>query len=71
MHSGARQRAGRPLGTGKFGVPMIPVRIPISLVDDVKQYILQGKQLCPLYVSSVKAGFPSPAEDYAEQHLDC
>ncbi len=28
------------------------------------------KQTCPLYASSVKAGFPSPAEDYAEQHLD-
>ena len=29
-----------------------------------------GKQTCPLYASSVKAGFPSLAEDYAEQHLD-
>lgn len=70
MHGGLRERAGRPKGTGKFGVPTMPLRVPVSLVEDVKQLISNGKQTFPLYFSSVKAGFPSPAEDYAEQYLD-
>ena len=66
----ARKGAGRPTGTGKFGVLTKPLRVPVHLVDEVLQFIAHGKQACPLYASSVKAGFPSPAEDYAEQHLD-
>ena len=62
--------AGRPSGTGKFGVPTKPIRVPTHLVDDVLEFIAEGKVACPLYASTVKAGFPAPAEDYAEQHLD-
>ena len=29
-----------------------------------------GKQECPLFASRVPAGFPSPADDYIEMHLD-
>lgn len=46
------------------------MRVPAHLISDIKQFIAEGKQTFPLYASSVKAGFPSPAEDYAEQHLD-
>jgi len=67
---GTRAGAGRPQGTGKFGVPTKPVRVPTHLIKDVLSFIDQGQQGIPLYASSVKAGFPSPAEDYAEQHLD-
>ncbi len=67
---GLREGAGRPQGTGKFGVPTIPLRVPKNLVEEIKQFISEGKRECPLYASSVKAGFPSPAEDYAEQYLD-
>ncbi len=67
---GARERAGRPRGTGKFGAPTQALRVPAHLVGDILQFIAEGKQTCPLYASHVKAGFPSPAEDYAEQHLD-
>ena len=67
---GIRAGAGRPQGSGKFGVPTTPVRVPSHLVDDVLRFIDHGQQLIPLYASTVKAGFPSPAEDYAEQHLD-
>lgn len=67
---GIRKGAGRPYGTGKFGVPTTPLRVPTHVVEDVRQFIAQGVKTCPLYASSVKAGFPSPAEDYAEQHLD-
>lgn len=67
---GLRKGAGRPQGTGKFGVPTTPLRVPSDRVDEIKQLISEGKKTCPLYASSVKAGFPSPAEDYAEKHLD-
>lgn len=70
VSGGLRKGAGRPHGTGKFGVPTTPLRVPTHLVEGVKHFISEGKQTCPLYASSVKAGFPSPAEDYAEQHLD-
>lgn len=67
---GSRVGAGRPAGTGKFGVPTTPMRVPTHLVNDVLEFISEGKIACPLYSSTVKAGFPSPAEDYAEQRLD-
>ena len=67
---GTRKGAGRPEGTGKFKVPTTPLRVPTNLIEDIRQFIATGKQTCPLYASHVKAGFPSPAEDYAEQHLD-
>jgi DNA polymerase V len=70
MRGGVRRGAGRPNGSGNFGVPTTPLRVPTYLIEDIKQFIAAGKQTYPLFASSVKAGFPSPAEDYAEQHLD-
>ncbi len=67
---GSRVGAGRPAGSGKFGVPTTPMRVPTHLVNDVLEFITEGKITCPLYASSVKAGFPAPAEDYAEERLD-
>jgi DNA polymerase V len=67
---GQRAGAGRPHGSGKFCVPTKPIRVPEHLIDGVLRFIDQGAQPIPLYASHVKAGFPSPAEDYAEQHLD-
>lgn len=67
---GARSGAGRPKGQGKYSESTKPVRIPKSMVDDVLQYVeTQGHKL-PLYSSAVQAGFPSPADDYIEAHLD-
>ena len=67
---GKREKAGRPQGTGKFGVPTTAMRVPTHLVKEVLEFVAHGQPTCPLYASSIKAGFPSPAEDYAEQHLD-
>lgn len=67
---GLRAGAGRPQGSGKFGVSTKPIRVPEHLVDSVLNFIDYGSQPIPLYASHVKAGFPSPAEDYAEQPLD-
>lgn len=67
---GSREGAGRPQGSGKFGVPTTAIRVPTHLVQEILGFVAQGKQTCSLYASTIKAGFPSPAEDYAEQHLD-
>lgn len=42
-----------------------------NLPKGVKQFLDEGYAYqLPLYVSSVKAGFPSPADEYIEKHLD-
>lgn len=71
-HGGARVGAGRPRGQGKFGEATKSVRIPVSRVADVMQYLKTNREAAriPLYASSVKAGFPSPADDFIEQYLD-
>ncbi|KTD47033.1 LexA repressor [Legionella rubrilucens] len=71
-HGGARVGAGRPRGKGKFGEATKSVRIPVSRVGEVMQYLNKGQAAVriPLYASSVKAGFPSPADDFIEHYLD-
>lgn len=67
---GARKGAGRPKGQGKFKEGTKPIRIPESMINDVMGYIESKGYKIPLYSSKVQAGFPSPADDYIEQHLD-
>lgn len=71
-HGGVRAGAGRPKGKGKYGGEATKVmRIPASQVDSIKQLIKGGDpHKVPLYSCAVKAGFPSPAEDYIEDMLD-
>lgn len=71
-HGGARAGAGRPRGQGKYGEATQSVRIPASRVLDVMRYINKGDEpyKIPLYSSTVRAGFPSPADDYIETTLD-
>lgn len=70
-HGGKRENAGRPKGQGKYGETTKSLRIPLSQIEDVQQF-LQKRPLykIPLYASKVIAGFPSPADDYIEMHLD-
>lgn len=66
---GKRQGAGRKPGGGKFGEKTVPVRLPESMLDDVRAYVeAKGYQL-PLYESRVQAGFPSPADDHVADRL--
>ncbi len=72
-HGGARRGAGRPKGQGRYGEPTKVVRIPQSKVADVLGFLRSAQDTSlavPLYSSFVKAGFPSPADDYIETHLD-
>lgn len=70
-HGGKRVGAGRPKGMNHYGESTKPLRVPLSKIDDVKAFIQKERELLPpLYTSSVRAGFPSPADDYIEARLD-
>jgi DNA polymerase V len=66
---GARKGAGRPQGGGKYNEPTKAIRLPISVIPFVDDFIQQTFTI-PLYSSKVSAGFPSPAEDYIAERLN-
>ena len=67
---GSRIGAGRPKGQGKFGEKTKPIRVPISKVNSILNFINNNSLSLPLYSSKVPAGFPSPADDHMEEKLD-
>lgn len=69
---GSRAGAGRPKGSNKHGESTQPVRIPLSKIQAVRALLENGSPTltCPLFSSTVQAGFPSPADDYIESYLD-
>ncbi len=67
---GARPGAGRPKGQGPYGEATKPIRIPVSMVDQVMNFVKTGNKPLPLFSCSVAAGFPSPADDHLEGSLD-
>ncbi len=67
---GSRIGAGRPKGQGKFGEKTKPIRVPISKVNSIMNFINNNSLSLPLYSSKVPAGFPSPADDHMEEKLD-
>lgn len=69
-HGGKRFGAGRPKGSNQYGETTKPIRIPVSRFDEIKKIIANFNQGIPLYSSKVRAGFPSPADDYIESYLD-
>lgn len=71
-HGGRRENAGRPKGQGKYGESTKAVRIPLSRIPEVRAFLDKepSQYQLPLYACSVRAGFPSPADDYIEMHLD-
>lgn len=85
-HGGARPGAGRKSGSGPFGEPTEPVRVPHSQVETVVAYLDAYRQATtaeaprPLslettvsltaFASRVPAGFPSPSQDYLDDSVD-
>lgn len=68
---GIRKGAGRPKNTGSYGEETKTVRIPLSRVEAVRAFLENSESYSlPLYSSTVRAGFPSPADDYVETYLD-
>lgn len=70
MKGGYRPGAGRPKG-GRYGEQAKQIRVLTSSIADVFAF-LDSKTLynVPLYLSTVQAGFPSPADDYLETPID-
>ena len=75
-HGGARPGAGRRPGQGyKWGEPTRVMRIPQSRVTAVEAFLMRpaaspSRLLIPLYGHAIRAGFPSPADDYVEDVID-
>jgi DNA polymerase V len=69
-HGGFRKGAGRPKGKGLFGEATKPVRLPVSLIESVMNFVQNKGYQLPLYESKVSAGFPSPADSDIEMQLD-
>lgn len=46
---GRRVGAGRPKGSGRFGEPTVPVRVPLSLADEVESFVAQGGRTLPVF----------------------
>lgn len=69
-HGGKRSGAGRPKGQGKYGTSTKAIRVPEHLLEDVKNYSINGGYKIPLFSSSVEAGYPSLAEDHIEDMID-
>lgn len=67
---GKREGAGRPSGSGQYSEPTQAIRVPCSLVDSVRKFAQAKGYRIPLYGAKVAAGFPSPADDFIEGHLD-
>ena len=72
MPGGKREGAGRPKGRNAYGEATKPIRIPVSRINDVMAFLKHDHRAVeiPFYASSVRAGFPSPADDYIESKLD-
>lgn len=65
-------RGGKREGAGRkhnYGEATKVIRIPESMISDVKQYVESKGSKYPLFLSTVPAGFPSPADDYIDKHL--
>lgn len=70
VKGGYRPGSGRPRG-GKYGEQTKQLRVPVSRVNEVIAFLDKGMEYrFPFYASKVRAGFPSPADDYIESYLD-
>ena len=81
-HGGARPGAGRRKGDGfKWGEPTRVMRIPASRIEAVSDFLMHAPAVLrpadapttvplPLFSHTIRAGFPSPADDYVQDSID-
>ena len=67
---GKRAGAGRPHGTGKFGEPTKPIRVPVSDLARAMRCVQHRFYKLPLYHCPVRAGHPSSVESDVEKETD-
>ncbi|MFN7754785.1 MAG: LexA family protein [Holosporales bacterium] len=66
---GRRPGAGRPHGTGIYGEKTKPLRIPLSLMDDVAKFVASKGYRLPLYTTHVPAGYPDMPDDSVDEYV--
>ena len=67
---GKRARAGRPKGSSAYGEATERIRVPASMVDEIKQFAATRGLRLPLYSGRVQAGYPSAATEHVEDYVD-
>lgn len=67
---GKRPGAGRPKGKTIYGEATERVRVPASMVAEIKQFALTRGFKLPLYSNRVQAGYATAAEDHIEDRID-
>jgi DNA polymerase V len=66
---GRRPGAGRPHGTGIYGEKTKPLRIPLSLMEDVAKFVASKGYRLPLYTTHVPAGCPDMPDDSVDEYV--
>lgn len=69
-HGGVRKGAGRPKGKTSYGEPTERIRVPASMVEQIKQFALHGGLTLPVFASRVQAGYPMPVDESMEERMD-
>ena len=59
---GKRKGAGRPKGTGKFGEPTKAVRLPVSKIDQIMQFIERNADMYSVYASDKPVAGKKPEQ---------
>ncbi len=67
---GKRAGAGRPKGQGLYGEVTERIRVPASMLEDVRQFVANKGFTLPVYSSRVQAGYPVAADDHVEDRVD-
>lgn len=63
---GARKGAGRP----KSKEPTKVMRVPLSLIGEIQEYVATEGFKLPFYANTVQAGYMTATEDLVEDRID-
>lgn len=67
---GKRNGAGRPKGQGIYGEITERIRVPASMVEDVRRFAINRGYKLPLHTGRVQAGLPTAADAHVEDMVD-
>ena len=67
---GKRKGAGRPPGRGPWKEATKPLRVPVSLLNSVMEFMETSGYRLPVYASRVPAGTPEDSDDHVEKTID-
>jgi DNA polymerase V len=65
---GKRKGSGRPFGKGPHGEKTVVMRVPISLTEEVREFVETKGYRIPVFLSRVPAGPPAEASDCIEEY---